>query len=350
MRLRPPASSSDLDEARAIAERLERPAPASEPVAPAAPRYVKFGVGAGAASEAKEARPAAAATPAEPMPEAHALPETPEPMAPAAEASPLDGLTPEPPPPAETAEGNPLEGLAPEPPPSVETVEASPLDGLTSEALPAVEEPAAPSEWPEGAAAEPPEEPGVPAPFEPEPLPPAEAPAEPGGWSAGAESLVEEAGVDALIAPQAAAAPADGLESLVGDESPLSALSGIAPAEEPPSAPPPPSWDSLLGRARELAKGQAAMLIGPGGNLLAATDGWPAAGAAAIAGKLLPMVAPRLLTPDTLVPVKLAGQVLSVWRVAVGGRSVTVASLAPQELPSEVRPEIDRQLAQGSLD
>lgn len=327
MRLRPPASSSDLEEARAIAERLERPRRVPEPGAPAAPAYVKFGVGAGAAPATQGERPAAVARPAtvEPMPEAPwNVAEAPQPMAP-----------------AETAEASPLDGLTSEAVPAAQPAEASPLNGLASEALPPAEEPTAPSEWPEGAAAELPVEEPLPAPFEPEPVPPTEAPAAPGGWSGGPESLVEEPGVDALLAPQAAGAPTDGLESLVGDES---------PAEEPPPAPPPPSWESLLVRARELARSQAAMLIGPEGTLLAATDGWPAAGAAAIAGKLLPMVAPRLQTPGALVPVKLAGQVLSVWRVAVGSRSVTVASLAQHELPAEVRPVIDETLALGSLD
>jgi hypothetical protein len=179
------------------------------------------------------------------------------------------------------------------------------------------------------------------------PMPVTEAPPGPGDWADGiaAESLVEEPPVTAA-APEALAA--EDPEALVADELPVSALSADERSAGPP--PPPPSWESLLARARELAGAHAAMLIGPEGSLLAATDGWPAAGAAAIAGKLLPMVAPRLAAPDALVPVKLAGQVLSVWRVAVGGRSVTVAALAEQALATEVRPEIDGQIARGSLD
>jgi hypothetical protein len=244
MRLRPRASSSDLDEARAIAERLERPPHAAAP--PGAASYVRFGSGAGTPPE----RTDAPATPA--------------------------GLTAEPPPAAPPAE------------PAVVTDE---WPGRAS------------SESLVGESPEPESAPFVGAAAIPETLP-----------QAGPESLVEE------LVPAAAAAP------------------------------PPPSWDSLVASARELALAQAAMLIGPAGTLLAASGGWPAAGPAAIAGKLLPMVAPRLQEPDALVPVKLAGQVLSVWRVSVGGRFVTVATLATQALPAAVRPEIDARIAQGSLD
>jgi hypothetical protein len=271
MRLRPPASSSDLEEARAIAERLARPLRPAAPAGPAAAAYVKFGVGAGAS-----------------VPPAPVEAPGPPPVEPAAEA----------PAPPEWPEGAATESLVEEP-------------GVAAAPEPELEEvPPATSEWPEGAAAESLVDEPLPEPL-PEPIPEPAISAEP-----------------------------EGLEGLIQE----------VPIEEPPPPPPPPSWSSLLGQAREAAGAQAAMLIGPQGDLLAATDGWPAAGAAAIAGKLLPIVTPRLGTPDAFVPVRLSGHVLSVWRAAVVGGLVTVATLAEQALPAERRPAIDGQLALGSLD
>jgi len=136
-------------------------------------------------------------------------------------------------------------------------------------------------------------------------------------------------------------------EEPFADDSPLSALSDMVSAE--PEAPAPPSWDELIANARDLADAVAGMVIGPDGRLLAATDGWPAVGAAAIANKLLPMVAPKLANPGALVPVKLSGQILSVWRLEVEDQLVTAAMLAEKALPVIVRPDIDELLGQGSL-
>jgi len=124
--------------------------------------------------------------------------------------------------------------------------------------------------------------------------------------AAGAESLVDEPSVEggSVVATGAAGSLPPGewevAEEAAAGESPLDALSDMVSSE--PQPPPPPSWEDLVERAKELADAQAAMLIGPDGALLAATDGWPPVGAAAIAAKLLPMVAPKLVNPGALVP------------------------------------------------
>jgi hypothetical protein len=161
------------------------------------------------------------------------------------------------------------------------------------------------------------------------------------GPSIAAESLVEAASTGPLPTAEWEVA-----EEAAG-ESPLEELSEMVSAEPQPL--PPPSWDELIERAKELADAQAAMLIGPDGGLLAATEGWPAVGAAAIAAKLLPMVEPKLVNPGALVPVKLAGHILSVWRFEVEERPVTAAVLAEKALPVIVRPDIDELFAQGTL-
>jgi hypothetical protein len=339
MRLRPRASSSDLDEARSIAERLEGPPKPTPTQSPTPPSYVRFGVGAPPlvtpAASAPRATPPTDA-PARAIPPAEVLeaappistPETPivEATEAVPEAGATEALIEASPPPAEWPVSTAADALVEEPAAAVPEAEETPA------AEPAVP----PTAWPEAVTTDSLVEEPVPAaaPF-PEAIPDVEAPSALQEWPEGAaaESLVE-------VPPEEPAAPeASGLEGLVGE---------AVPEEEPPA--PPPSWESLLARARELAAAQAAMVIGPEGSLLSATDGWPAVGAAAIAAKLLPVVSPRLTSPDAFVPVKLSGHVLSVWRVAVAGGAVTVATLATQALPSEVRPEIDGLVAQGSLD
>jgi hypothetical protein len=356
MRLRPRASSSDLDEARAIAERLDRPLTAAERPAAGASPYVRFG---GGAPVPAAVRPAAA-----PRADVHVEPHA-EPVARPSPAPPLPAAEP-----AVTAipkvETEPVKAVPP-------TIEAVPAHGkqageeapFEAEAGPAAPEPLGaealvggpPFDAEPGPAAEvfSPEEP----PIEAEPMPAAPEPlgAEELG-SIGAESLVGEplpeaelpVGAESLVeaAPPEPLPPGDwevAEEPTV--ESPLETLSEMVSSEPPP--PPPPSWEDLVERARELADAQAAMLIGPDGALLAATDGWPAVGAAAIAAKLLPMVAPKLVNPGALVPVKLAGQILSVWRFEVEEQPVTAAMLAEKALPVIVRPDIDELFAQGTL-
>lgn len=352
MRLRPRASSSDLEDARAIAERLGRPLKATERPVPAAPPYVRFGGGAPATAPAP-VRPLAA-----PRPDAH-FESLPEPVAPPSPVRSKAATAPEPLPIPE-AEAEPVEAAAPtieaepavqpEEPlpvtPEADALEAAPVAEPIGEEAPleAAPEPGeAESLGSEALLAEPPiEAEAAPAASEPvgaeslvgEPAPETEPPV-------GAESLVEAALPGPLPAAEWEVA-----EEASG-ESPLEELSEMVSAE--PQPPPPPSWDELIERAKELADAQAAMLIGPDGGLLAATDGWPAVGAAAIAAKLLPMVEPKLANPGALVPVKLAGQILSVWRFEVDEQPVTAAMLAEKALPVIVRPDIDELFAQGSL-
>jgi hypothetical protein len=296
MRLRPRGSSSDLDEARAIAERLARPERSPVPPQGHPTPYVRFG--GTAPSPAPVAAVETATAAAEPKPHVEAV----EPLPP---------------------EGGAFEA-APERP-VVEAREEAPYElPLASEEVEVEVE--SPVEEPiEESIGEPMEEPIG----EPEP-------------SIGAEPLAEAIASEPVL---------PGAEWEVAEEaasdSPLSALSDMVSSEPEPT--PPPSWDSLLERARELADAQAGLLIGPDGALLAATDGWPAVGATAIATRLLPMVEPKLANPGALVPVKLAGQILSVWRFEVEEQPVTAAMLAEKALPVIVRPDIDELFAQGTL-
>jgi len=293
MRLRPRGSSSDLDEARAIAERLARPEPSPVPPQGHPTPYVRFG--GTAPSPAPVAAVETATAAAEPKPHVEAV----EPLPP---------------------EGGAFEAVPERP--VVEASEEAPYEPL----------PLA-SEGVEVEVESPVDEPIEVSIGEPiaEPEPPI-----------GAEPLVEAIASEPVL---------PGAEWEVADEaateSPLSALSDMVSSEPEPT--PPPSWDSLLERARELADAQAGLLIGPDGALLAATDGWPAVGATAIATRLLPMVEPKLANPGALVPVKLAGQILSVWRFEGEEQPVTAAMLAEKALPVIVRPDIDELFAQGTL-
>jgi len=343
MRLRPRGSSSDLQEARAIAERLERRAgtPPSQPSS--APSYVRFGGGS--------APPPLTTRAAEPT-TAHAS----APGAPAPAARPA--APPAAPPDATRAAGAPR---AAEKAAAERRLEAFEAEGEPEEVSPATPEALAETEEEVPAVdVEPVAEEAEPLgePLEPgsliEDVSPEAHPVDAGAPTdvIGAEALVEEPPVEASpVEDLAAEVAAPGEEWEIAEEtageSPLSELSSMVEPE--PEAAPPPTWESLLASARELAEAQAAMLIGPDGELVAATDGWPAAGPAAIASRLLPMVAPKLTNPGAFVPVKLAGQVLSVWQIEVGERLVTVAILAEKALPVIVRPDVDELLGQGSL-
>jgi len=275
MRLRPRARSSDLEEARRIAQRLEGGSRPDDRAEAAAPGYVSF---------------------AAPAPREDA------PTTPSAVPVPEDVLS----------EGETVE---PEPEPGLGVEAETPPEAAPESESPSVPEPVWQAEPWEGSAD------AVTAP-EPEGEPVTDA-------------LVGAAGEAADVVPDAADASSlvDSYDAVV-----------TVPPGEPDGG---PSLDTLLVAAQAAAGVEAAMVIDAGGDLLASCGEWPAVGAARIAGKLLPLVAGKLAEPGTMVPVKMAGQVLTAWRLELAGGLATVAMLAPQAVSAAVRSEVDAQLAQG---
>lgn len=264
MRLRPRASSSDLDEARAIARRLEQAAAnVAEPRHEPQEGYVRFARGAQDADDT--------------------------------------------PPPGGSA--------------GVESDAAHAPDARDEH-----EPRAAPEAEPEVDAA-------ADAEFEPEP-----AQAEPMAADDPLEGLTDT--------PE----QADDDAGDAGDDEPVDAGSVDAVVTFPPGEPSEgPTWDTLLLTSQALADAKAAMVVGSDGDVIAATGDWPKVGAQAVASKLLPLAA-RKLDAGGLVPVKMAGQVLTAWRLESSGQQLTVALLASSAVPEDLRPEVDQQLSQGRLD
>jgi hypothetical protein len=86
------------------------------------------------------------------------------------------------------------------------------------------------------------------------------------------------------------------------------------------------------------------------GGVLESCGEWPAAGVAAVAGKLQPIVEKKHQeTPGMPVPLRLGSRVLTAWRVTIGEGMLTVALLGDSAPPPAVRAEVDTQLRSGAL-
>ncbi len=333
MKLCPPASSSDVEVARAIAQRLSR-SPGPDAVADE-PGYLSFAkpghtpppVPPERDGWAQPSAPDAGLPDAEeglpevevdvPGAETPQIPSEPEPFAesepaPTDEASPFE---PEPfarPEPAPTDEASPFE---PEP-------FAEPEPAPTDEVSPFEREPfARPEPAPTDEA----------SPFEPEPS------ADPlADLAAALPGLPADDPLAGLTAP---AAP----EAVPDEFDPLAAL-----AESPEVL---PSWSEILETCQRLAEARGAMLVGPDGMVVEFQGEWPQAGAQAVADKLGPIVAKKhQASPGAAVSLRLGPSILTAWKVQVGGAEPTVAFVADRAVAPVVRPEIEEQLRRGELD
>ena len=364
MKLNPPASSSDIEVARAIARRLHKRArgsePASDAAAPPSPAY-------------EGAAPPEPGRPLAPTPSIR--PEALEPEPPELEAIP-PVLEPEPPelevtPPALEPEPPELEAIPPEPP------ELSVPEAPEAPSPPGLFEPELPGGFEADTGAFEPEPPEPPpavgeSPFEPEPpggytvdagtheqgLPGGPAAEEP-SWGEEEGELPEDAigGNAALDGLEPSSAAGVSPEDLLPEE-PLSEQSWSepspleaeveAPGEEPATAAedlvevPEQSWDDVADSCLALAPAHGAMLVDPAGQVLTARGEWPEPGPEAIAGRLVSMMEKKLRdAPTRSVSAPLAGQHLTAWRVPSDDGDLTVVFMAEAPLRADVRPAID---------
>jgi hypothetical protein len=318
MKLNPPASSSDLELARAVARRLHQRArgteatPGSSPEE--APRPAFDGRPSAARAPARRATPPPPSAPEPPelQPEPEVPPEPPElqPDAPDRYAADTGSFEPEAP---EESEPSPFEPELPESySPDTGPFGSGPSgsgDATAGEADDALSELTGPPEEPGLEELEPPGEAGV----SPEDLIPDEA--GPGGaWS-------EASPVEAEVAP----GPDDtttGAEDLVEVAA--------------------PSWDDIADSCLALATADGAMLVDPAGQVLSARGDWPEPGPEAIAGRLFSMMEKKLRdAPTRSVSAPLAGKHLTAWRVPADGGYLTVVFMAAAPLRADMRPPID---------
>lgn len=318
MKLNPPASSSDLEVARAIARRLHQRArgteatPGSSPEEALRPAFDGRPSAARAPARRATPPPPSAPEPPELQPEPELPPEPPEPQpeAPDRYAADTGSFEPEAP---EESEPSPFEPELPEsyspdtgpfgsgPP--------GPGDATPGEADDALSELTGPPEEPGLEELEPPGEAGV----SPEDLIPDEA--GPGGaWS-------EASPVQAEVAP--------------GPEETTTGAEDLVEVAAP-------SWDDIADSCLALATADGAMLVDPAGQVLSARGDWPEPGPEAIAGRLFSMMEKKLRdAPTRSVSAPLAGKHLTAWRVPADGGYLTVVFMAAAPLRADMRPPID---------
>jgi len=404
MKLNPPASSSDLEVARGLAQRLHHRARGAEvalsptPVAPAPPAPV----------------------PPAPPPEPAASPAPPavERTDPKLELE----LEPEPEPPEmEPSEPEVAELAAPELEPEPPEMEPSELEPEVPELAAPEFEPDLEPEPPAVDASEPAELPGLePDSSEPEPPPPppeplfepevpmlADEPSPPGppGHAADTgkfapeppdESIVDEDMFERL--PPGGYGPATGSFEATSSDGPALSEEGAADEDDalaeltaPPSTselddlgapesgvspedllseePAPPEWsdpaaleaemvggeeepqaeaqaaspwDQVADSCLALAPANGAMLVDPAGQVLTSRGDWPEPGPEAIAGRLVSMMEKKLrAAPTRSVSAPLAGQHLTAWRVPATDGYLTVVFMADAPLKADIRPAID---------
>jgi hypothetical protein len=346
MKLNPPASSSDLELARAIARRLHQRARGTEATpgssAEEAPRPAFDGRPSTPSAAARRAPPPPPHPPEPPElePEPELQPEPPElqPEAPDRYTPDTGSFEPEAP---EESEPAPFE---PEPPGGY-TVDTGPL------------EPEAP------------EEPASPGAYSPDTGPFSSGPPGTGdealgggdaGTGAADDALSEltgppeEPGLEELEPPGGAGVSP---EDLIPDEAePGGAWSEAPPIEDvvPPGSDETttgaeelvevstPSWDDIADSCLALASADGAMIVDPAGQVLSARGDWPEPGPEAIAGRLFSMMEKKLHdAPTRSVSAPLAGKHLTAWRVPADGGYLTVVFMAAAPLRADVRPPID---------
>jgi len=380
MKLNPPASSSDLEAARAIARRLhdralhkERPEPAP-PVSP---------------------RPEPTVPPAHterPAPEPGTTTSEPEGFAPPEPEAPLADAQSPPPVVAETAEAKaepealdlvPSEEPAP---PDQPTPADSPLTdpGIPEAsheddaAIPAVDTPVFEPEAPEPEppapdlleAVAPADAPELEDPFSDDSTPADEEPASPeaaaaeNAWAAEADDALSELdGAPATPSLEPPSAPHEedpgtsGVEDLLGGapadgQAPEPVFddgtdSGAAGSPDDLVGSAEPSWEAVAEACMALAGAHGAMLVDTSGQVLTARGEWPEPGPDAIAGRLVSMMDRTLKeAPTRSVSAPIAGQHLTAWRIPAQEGYFTAVFMGDAPLSADVRPDIDEHIRQ----
>jgi len=331
MKLNPPASSSDLEAAREIAQRLHQSgrredrnaATWSSEEAPAPPRLTPPPL------PSLPPRPAAL----EPREPPRVAPE----VRPSPRAEPAARVVPPARPPARPAP-SPPPPPAPAPPEMEIEVDASEPSFDLPEAPP--------SDRPSWSRAADPE---------PALLEDFAGSAEPDPFGAGEQQLE----------PEMPHAPAPSLshEAMVEEENVVEAspFDQFAPPEASPFAeelldvphvaemPSPPSWDEIVQTCMGLARAAGAMLVGPSGQVFAARGDWPAPGPDVIATKLVSMMAKTLKdAPTRSISAPLMGMHLTAWRVPLNEGLVTAAFIGAAPIRAEVRPAVDKEIRAGA--
>ena len=342
MKLNPPASSSDLELARAVARRLHdrvrQPGQSEAPIAAPPPRTEP---------DAVTERPGGAKTPLEEPAVEVAFEPGPESVDPPVIETPEDDSAL---PPVDTPVFEPPEPEPTfEPPPVVEKPSAAdaeqspdyPFASNSSAPPPAEASPevsaAAEEAWgraPDDALSEltgPPVEPS---------LEDIETPA--GVYDeaspAGVEDLVP--GEHTLEAPES---PFDG----VGEPDDATAP-GILP-DAGPGPVPEASWDDVADTCLALAGAHGAMLVDTSAQVLTARGDWPEPGPDAIAGRLVSMMDRTLQdAPTRSVSAPIAAQHLTAWRIPASDGYFTVVFMGDAPLSADVRPDIDEHI-RGAL-
>jgi hypothetical protein len=380
MKLNPPASSSDLAAARAIARRLHEralqnarhdappptprppepavppadldpPAPereplASEPESPAPPRpeVDEFEI-----PEAKAPAPPPVVTDAEEEPETLDLAppdESPWPDQPPVPESPLTdpggpGASYE-----DDSDGPVFETPEPEPP-ELETPAFDP-----SVAEPPVDSPQPDEPFSDDSAA------AVEEPISPE------AAAAEDAWAAEAEDALRELAGPATASLEGSEPPpvsheedpGAGVENLLGGapaddeqvpELPFDVMTDPDAADSPDDllGSPEPSWDDVAEACMALAGAHGAMLVDTSGQVLTARGEWPEPGPDAIAGRLVSMMDRTLQeAPTRSVSAPIAGQHLTAWRIPAHEGYFTAVFMGDAPLSTDVRPDIDEHI------
>jgi hypothetical protein len=382
MKLSPPASSSDLEAARAVARRLHEQRRLSERPAAPPPIVVRRPPAPAAPAARLDVGPGVAPVPHVATPPHHAAPERP-----AQRPAPVAPPVPEPPPlpatpPAVVAPRHPA---APPPVPAPPALEAAPR--------PAPERPSRPA---------PPERPVAPPRPEPrlavvEPAPPswdeeqetpeiesADALADLGSGAADEdapasdddaieieetnttlEEMVGAAGLpsaDEIVGPADLEAGEPAIEEAEAFEPEPAAPAyppKASPFDENPSLesmseelfdlPPTPSWNEVVENCLMIAHARGAMLIDHTGQVPASNGFWPEPGPEPIATKLVAMMEKTLKdAPTRSVSAPVGSMHLTAWRVPLAEGMITVAFLGDTPLRAEARTPVDAEILRGA--
>jgi hypothetical protein len=359
MKLSPAASSSDLEVAREIAQRLhQQTQPAPPPRHMRTPRPVPPRP---AAPPVKPVLPPPAATPTPPT--VHSLTSTPPAVRPVTSTPPA--VRPVTPPPAPVEPAPAVDAPAPEPSlwtPTGESLLAQSA-AVQTPAAPELDldaEPAPPS-WDEPQAVSRGQEPEDALDALTAPTPDLT----PGLATADVPTIeIEEPGEEP---PESLGHDQPGLESLPdadpfgsGAEIPFEVPEAlpVQPAEQPgigpeeelfDTSPPPPSWGEITETCMALAHARGALLADSTGQLVAVRGEWPEPGPDAIASRLVAMMERTLRdAPTRSVSAPVGPQHLTAWRVPVGERLLTTAFLADSPVRADVRPSIDAEIQSGT--
>lgn len=348
MKLSPPASSSDLELARAIARKLSRlDTPEGRVDVQPLPPYVPFP--SGSPDRAATHPPKSPQKPPAPAPAPLLHPETvrmsrppvpdaPPPKPAAPPQKPAAAAPPKPAAPAPRPAAPPAPPPVPPPPDQQIDEEVGVLEDDDADA------PAPPPPPPPKAVTRPAAPPAPPKPPPPPPEPEPEADIAIEGEEEPADDVeleVPSGDVDVDFEAEARAAAAAAAAAIPDPE-----VEAIPEIEGEASA---PTWAEIVMDCLYLARASGVLLIDSHGQVAATGGDWPAPGVESIAGRLVPAMDKALRgAPTRSVSVPIGTQHLTAWRVPVGDSLMTIGFVADAPLKAEVRPAIDAEVKRGT--